>query len=42
MGKPGTTAAPQSTDALLVLVVASMLVGGLLLMGWGLWLVAAS
>lgn len=42
MGKPSTTAATQSTDALLVLVVASMLVGGLLLMGWGLWLVAAS
>ena len=41
MGKPRTTAVTQPTDALLVLAVASMLGGGLLLMGWGLWPVAA-
>jgi hypothetical protein len=42
MGKPATTTAAEATDALLMLAVASMLIGGLLLMGWSLWLLAVS
>jgi hypothetical protein len=40
MSKPAITAAAQSADVLLLLAVASMLIGGLLLMGWALWLLA--
>jgi hypothetical protein len=40
MSKPATPAATQATDALLLLAVASMLISGLLLMGWSLWVLA--
>jgi hypothetical protein len=42
MSKPAVTIATHPTDALLLLAVASMLVGGLGLMGWSLWVLAVT